>query len=56
MPQKYLRTVTKAGGSLVVALPHGWVTFHKLKAGDKIEVITNGEVKIRLLKGDKNVA
>lgn len=42
------RTVLKVGGcSLMVTLPKGWLRYMGIKAGDKVELITNGEVVIR---------
>jgi AbrB family looped-hinge helix DNA binding protein len=42
------RTVSKVGGSsLMVTLPKGWIRYMGIKPGDKVEVITNGEVIIR---------
>lgn len=34
-------------GSLVVTIPKGWARFYQLKAGDKVEVVANGEILIR---------
>ena len=34
------------GGSYMVTLPKGWLRFHHLKAGDKVVVVTNGELRI----------
>jgi antitoxin component of MazEF toxin-antitoxin module len=45
------RTITKVGsGSLVVVLPKGWLKWHSLQPGDKVQVITNGELRVRPLK------
>jgi AbrB family looped-hinge helix DNA binding protein len=42
------RTVLRVGGSsLMVTLPKGWLRCMGIKAGDKVEVITNGEIVIR---------
>ena len=42
------RTVLRVGGSsLMVTLPKGWLRYMGIKAGDKVEVITNGEIVIR---------
>lgn len=42
------RTVLRVGGSsLMVTLPKGWLRYMGIKAGDKVEVITNGEIIIR---------
>ena len=48
MPTVEERTVSRVGsGSLMVTLPKGWLRYHGLGPGDKVEVITNGEVRIR---------
>jgi phosphate uptake regulator len=48
MPQIEERTISKVGGSsLMVTLPKGWLRFHRIKAGDKVEVVSNGELRIR---------
>ena len=42
------RTVLKVGGSsLMVTLPKGWLRYMGIKAGDKVDIITNGEIIIR---------
>jgi AbrB family looped-hinge helix DNA binding protein len=42
------RTVSRVGGnSLMVTLPKGWLRYMGIEAGDKVEVITNGEIIIR---------
>ena len=48
MGQIHERTITRVGsGSLVVVLPKGWLRWHSLQPGDKVEVITNGELLVR---------
>ncbi len=48
MPQKYRRTVVKIGKtSLGVILPKAWLTYFCIKAGDKVEVVSNGHIHIR---------
>jgi antitoxin component of MazEF toxin-antitoxin module len=48
MPTLLQRTLIKFGdGGLVMCLPKAWTSFYGLKAGDKVEVITNGELRIR---------
>lgn len=50
MASKDRRSLMTMGGSLVVSLPWNWLNFHNAKAGDKVEVITQGSTaKIRLL-------
>jgi len=42
------RTVSKVGGaSLMVTLPKGWLRYMGIRAGDKVEVITDGKIIIR---------
>jgi antitoxin component of MazEF toxin-antitoxin module len=49
MAEKRTRTLIRVGKtSLAVILPKPWLDFHNLNHGDQIEVITNGEVTIKL--------
>ena len=48
MPTLTLRKLIKFGESgLVLSIPKGWVRYYGLKAGDRLEVIANGELTIR---------
>lgn len=48
MPGLSERTVIDLGqGSYVVCLPKAWLRYYGLKPGDKVEVISNGEITIR---------
>lgn len=47
MGQIEQRTISRVGGSsLMVTLPKGWCRFHGLRAGSKVLVTTNGELRI----------
>ncbi len=47
MPHRETRKILKAGQrSFAVTLPISWVKFFKLKAGDDVEVISNGRIII----------
>jgi len=47
MPQREVRKViTNGTSSLAVIIPKPWMDYFGLKAGDEIEVITNGNVTI----------
>ena len=51
MAQIEERTVSRVGsGSLMVTLPRGWLRFHHLKAGDKVDVISGRDLRIRVRK------
>jgi len=51
MPTVTQRTLIKFGeNGLVLTIPKAWVDYYQLKPGDKLEVIANGELTIRLLK------
>ena len=51
------RTVSRVGGnSLMVTLPKGWLRYMGIKAGDKVEIITNGEIIIRQKRRKSNSA
>jgi len=51
MPSVFERSVIDMGqGSYIIALPKPWLRYHNLKPGDQVQIITNGELKIRPLK------
>ena len=48
MPTLTFRKIIKFGQSgLVITIPKSWIRYYKLKAGDRLEVIANGELMIR---------
>lgn len=48
MGQVAVRKLIRMGdGGLVVSIPPGWLRFHGLKPGDKVEIVTNGKITIR---------
>jgi bifunctional DNA-binding transcriptional regulator/antitoxin component of YhaV-PrlF toxin-antitoxin module len=48
MPTLTLRKLIKFGQrGMVVTVPRGWVRYYGLKAGDRLEVIADGELRIR---------
>jgi len=51
MPILVERSLFKIGGGFAVTLPKAWVKYNNLKPGDKVEVIANKEVTIRLKAG-----
>ena len=44
MAHKDTRSILVNGHSLSVSLPHTWLKYYGIKAGDKVEVITEGRV------------
>jgi len=51
MPIKVERILFRVGeGSLAVTLPKPWVVYNNLKPGDKVDVIVNDGVHIRVKK------
>lgn len=49
MPTLTERSVIDMGqGSYIVTLPKYWIRYYGIKPGDKLEVITNGDLTIRL--------
>ena len=49
MPIKVERTLFKIGeGGFAVTLPKAWVNYYDLKPGDKVEIIANKELTIRV--------
>jgi len=48
MPTLVERSVIDMGqGSYVMTLPRAWVRYFGIKPGDKLEVVTNGELRVR---------
>ena len=51
MPQKTERKIIRVGySSFGIVLPIGWLRFYGLKNGDKVQVISNGNIEIKLLE------
>ena len=51
MPIKVERTLFKIGeGGFAVTLPKAWINYYQLKPGDKVEVIADSEIVIRIKK------
>jgi antitoxin component of MazEF toxin-antitoxin module len=49
MPIKVERTLFKIGeGGFAVTLPKAWIRYYDLKPGDKVEIIANKELTIRV--------
>ena len=49
MPILVERILFRVGeGSLAVTLPKAWVTYNHLKPGDKVEIIVNDGVLVRV--------
>ena len=59
MPILVERTLFKIGnGGFAVTLPKAWVRYYKLRPGDKVEIIANDDLTIRVKsegKGEKRV-
>jgi AbrB family looped-hinge helix DNA binding protein len=48
MPTQTSRKLIKFGqGEVVMTVPKGWVRYHNLKAGDRLEVIVDGDLVLR---------
>ena len=55
MPTLLRRSLIKMGrGGLVVTVPKGWADCYGLRAGDRLEMIADGELTIRPLKTKAN--
>jgi AbrB family looped-hinge helix DNA binding protein len=51
MQIKVERTLFKIGeGGFAVTLPKAWINYYDLKPGDKVEVIADSEIIIRVKK------
>ena len=49
MPIKVERTLFKIGeGGVAVTLPKGWINYYNLRPGDKVEIIADAELTIRV--------
>lgn len=49
MPTLTERTLMPMGdGGLVMTIPKSWARYYGLKAGDKVIVITNGELTVQV--------
>ncbi len=55
MPNIFTRSLIPIGdGGMAVTMPISWLRYYGLKPGDKLEVITNGDITIRPLpKGEE---
>jgi hypothetical protein len=48
MPTITFRKVIRLGqNGFVISLPVGWIRYHNLKAGDRLEVIANKKLIVR---------
>jgi bifunctional DNA-binding transcriptional regulator/antitoxin component of YhaV-PrlF toxin-antitoxin module len=58
VPSKYQRSVIPIGeGGLCITLPKSWTDYNNIKAGDKVDMIVNGEIIIRIkAKTEDNVS
>ncbi len=51
MPIEVERTLFKIGeGGFAITLPKAWVKYNRLKSGDKVLVIADTEIIIRVIK------
>ena len=49
MPIKVERTLFKIGeGGFAVTLPKAWIRYYQLEPGDKVEIIANDDLTIRV--------
>ena len=49
MPIRVERTLFKIGeGGFAVTLPKAWVRYYQLKPGDKVEIVADEDVTIRV--------
>lgn len=50
MPIQSTRKLIPWGGTYAVTIPAGWVRFYGLKAGDRLEMVANGEIIIKRIE------
>jgi antitoxin component of MazEF toxin-antitoxin module len=48
MPHLAERRVLKIGNSLAVSLPKPWVDYYRVKQGDIVVLLSDGELKVKL--------
>ena len=54
MPQETERRIIRVGeSSFGVVLPIGWLRYHNLKNGDRVQVISNGHIEIKKLEEER---
>ena len=55
MPILVERTLFKIGnGGFAITLPKAWVRYYKLRPGDKVEIIANDDLTIRVKPEEKS--
>ena len=53
MPIRVERKLFKIGeGGFALTVPKAWINYHHLGAGDKVEVIVNDDLIVRVKKGE----
>ncbi len=56
MPILVKRKLFKIGeGGVAITLPKAWINYHHLKPGDKVEVIADGDLIIRIKKTESEI-
>jgi len=53
MPILVERSLIKLGTALVVSLPKAWTRYFQLRAGDRVEIVGNDDLVIRVKKEKK---
>lgn len=56
MPILERRRIVALGSTRVVSLPRGWLAFNGLKPGDFLDVLTDGEIRLRPIKKERTEA
>lgn len=46
MPHEETRKIIRVGNSLAVTMPKDWVQYFQLSQGDKVTLVSNGEIII----------
>jgi len=55
MPILVERTLFKIGnGGFAITLPKAWVRYYKLRPGDKVEIVANDDLTIRVKPEEKS--
>ena len=54
MPQINERRIIRIGeSSFGVVLPIGWLRYHRLENGDRVQMISNGHIEIKPLEEER---
>lgn len=53
MPHEEIRKIIRVGNSLAVTIPHAWAQYFKLTEDSYVQVISNGNIVIKIKKTEE---